>query len=110
MLEGLRGEERIASLCREGIAANLYYRWSKGFFYFSDAGDLLNLRYNNYKIVFAEQWAKGYGVWEDPFVFLRWPKLFTLCSELESTRPLSYPPGRTDSSNRKLRLRQYLAA
>ena len=32
VLEGLRGEESIASLCRrEGIAANLYYRWSKEF-------------------------------------------------------------------------------
>ncbi len=30
VIEGLRGEEGIASLCRrEGIAANLYYRWSK---------------------------------------------------------------------------------
>ncbi len=32
VIEGLRGEEGIASLCRrEGIAANLYYRWSKEF-------------------------------------------------------------------------------
>jgi transposase len=32
VLEGLRGEESIASLCRrEGIAANLYYKWSKEF-------------------------------------------------------------------------------
>ncbi len=32
MIEGLRGEESIASLCRrEGIVANLYYRWSKEF-------------------------------------------------------------------------------
>jgi len=32
VLEGLRGEESIASLCRrEGIVANLYYRWSKEF-------------------------------------------------------------------------------
>ena len=32
VLEGLRGEESIASLCRrEGIAANLYYRWSTEF-------------------------------------------------------------------------------
>ncbi|MCZ6778956.1 MAG: arylsulfatase [Acidobacteria bacterium] len=53
----------------------------KEFFYFSDAGDLLNLRYNNHKIVFAEQRARGYAVWEDPFVFLRWPKLFNLRSD-----------------------------
>jgi transposase len=31
-LEGLRGEESIATLCRkEGLAPNLYYRWSKEF-------------------------------------------------------------------------------
>ena len=31
VLEGLRGEESIASLCRrEGIAANLYYPWEQG--------------------------------------------------------------------------------
>ena len=30
VLEGLRGEESIATLCRrEGIVTNLYYRWSK---------------------------------------------------------------------------------
>jgi transposase len=32
VLDGLRGEQSIADLCRrEGIAANLYYRWSKDF-------------------------------------------------------------------------------
>ena len=32
VLEGLRGEESIAELCRrEGISQNLYYRWSKEF-------------------------------------------------------------------------------
>ena len=36
VLEGLRGEESIAELCRrEGIVQNLYYRWSKDFL---DAG------------------------------------------------------------------------
>ena len=32
MLEGLRGEESISSICRrEGINPKLYYRWSKEF-------------------------------------------------------------------------------
>src|SRR3981081_3744186 len=32
VLEGLHGEDSIAELCRrEGIAQNLYYRWSKDF-------------------------------------------------------------------------------
>ena len=53
----------------------------KEFFYFSDTGDLLNIRYNNYKIVFAEQRAHGFDVWEEPFVFLRMPKIFNLRSD-----------------------------
>src|SRR5665213_548477 len=32
VLEGLRGEENISELCRrEGIAASIYYGWSKEF-------------------------------------------------------------------------------
>jgi len=31
-LEGLRGEDSIASICRkEGIAPTVYYKWSKAF-------------------------------------------------------------------------------
>ena len=32
VLEGLKGEDSIAAICRrEGIVPNLYYRWSKDF-------------------------------------------------------------------------------
>lgn len=32
ILEGLRGEDSIANLCRkEGIAPSIYYKWSKAF-------------------------------------------------------------------------------
>jgi len=32
VLEGLRGEDSISAICRkEGIAQNLYYKWSKDF-------------------------------------------------------------------------------
>jgi transposase len=32
ILEGMRGEESIAALCRrEGVNPNVYYRWSKDF-------------------------------------------------------------------------------
>lgn len=49
------------------------------FFYFSDDGDLTALRYNNWKIVFAEQRAQGtLKVWSEPFVRLRIPKIFNL--------------------------------
>lgn len=31
-LDSLRGEDRIAELCRrEGISQDIYYKWSKGF-------------------------------------------------------------------------------
>jgi arylsulfatase len=48
------------------------------FFYFSDTGDLLNLRYDKWKIVFAEQRAEGMEVWQEPFTTLRLPKIFDL--------------------------------
>jgi arylsulfatase len=51
------------------------------FFYFNDDGSLVALRYDQYKIVFAEQRAHGFDVWQDPFVPLRVPKLFNLRSD-----------------------------
>ncbi len=49
------------------------------FFYFSDDGDLVGLRYDNWKIVFMEQRVTGtLAIWSDPFVPLRVPKLFNL--------------------------------
>ncbi|MGJ8584188.1 MAG: arylsulfatase [Marinosulfonomonas sp.] len=48
------------------------------FFYFSDTGDLLNLRYDDWKVVFAEQRAEGFNVWQEPFIPLRVPKIFNL--------------------------------
>jgi arylsulfatase len=53
----------------------------KEFFYFNDDGSLVALRYNQYKVVFAEQRAHGMNVWQDPFVTLRLPKLFNLRSD-----------------------------
>jgi arylsulfatase len=51
------------------------------FFYFNDDGQLVALRYDQYKLVFAEQRAHGMDVWQDPFVTLRVPKLFNLRSD-----------------------------
>jgi arylsulfatase len=48
------------------------------FFYFSDDGSLVGLRFDQWKIVFAEQRAEGFEVWEEPFVTLRLPKIFNL--------------------------------
>jgi len=50
-------------------------------FYFNDDGSLVGLRYNQWKIVFAEQRAEGFAVWQEPFVELRVPKIFNLRSD-----------------------------
>jgi arylsulfatase len=50
-----------------------------GFIYFSDDGDLVGLRFDNWKIVFAEQRMQGtLQIWAEPLVFLRTPKFFNL--------------------------------
>jgi arylsulfatase len=52
------------------------------FFYFNDDNDLVALRYENWKVVFEEQRAKGtLQIWAEPFTKLRVPKLFDLRSD-----------------------------
>jgi len=53
----------------------------KEFLYWSDDGDLLAIRYENWKIVFLEQRSKGLSVWREPFSQMRIPKLFNLRSD-----------------------------
>jgi arylsulfatase len=53
----------------------------KEFFYFNDDGSLVALRFNQWKLVFQEQRAHGFDVWQEPFVELRLPKLFNLRSD-----------------------------
>ncbi|OPY29273.1 MAG: Sulfatase [Methanocella sp. PtaU1.Bin125] len=49
------------------------------YFYFSDDGDLLAMRYDNWKTVFLEQRCRGtLQVWAEPFTRLRVPKIFNL--------------------------------
>lgn len=49
------------------------------FFYFSDDGDLLAFRYDNWKLIFLEQRCQGtMAVWAEPFTQLRVPKIFNL--------------------------------
>ncbi|VEG57356.1 arylsulfatase, AslA [Mycolicibacterium aurum] len=51
----------------------------QGFIYFSDDGDVLGLRFDNWKVVFQEQRCQGtLAVWAEPFTPLRVPKLFNL--------------------------------
>jgi arylsulfatase len=48
------------------------------FLYWTDDGDVAGLRYDQWKMVFMEQRAHGFDVWQEPLVTLRLPKLFSL--------------------------------
>ncbi len=50
----------------------------KGFLYWSDDGDLMAMRVNQYKIIFSEQTATGLEVWRQPLTKLRIPRMFDL--------------------------------
>jgi arylsulfatase A-like enzyme len=50
-----------------------------GFFYFSDDGDFVGMRFDNWKVAFMEQRSRGtFALWAEPFTPLRVPKLFNL--------------------------------
>jgi len=71
------------------------------FFYFSDDGSLMALRYRNWKVVFAEQRAHGFDVWEEPFAILRLPKIFNLRTdpfERADHEAIGYPRWRLNRS------------
>jgi arylsulfatase A-like enzyme len=49
------------------------------FYYFNDDGELVAMRYGNWKVVFCEQRAPGnLNIWMEPFVCLRVPKVYNL--------------------------------
>ena len=50
----------------------------KEFIYSSDTGDIVGIRYGDYKVIFREQRAHGIEVWQDPWTTLRAPKIFNL--------------------------------
>ena len=64
------------------------------FFYFNDDGSLVGLRFDTWKIVFAEQRFEGFEVWQEPFVPLRLPKI-SICARTRSKRPTSRSGTRT---------------
>lgn len=58
------------------------------YFYFSDDGDLMSFRYDNWKVNFMEQRLPGtMAVWGEPFISLRVPKLYNLRYD-----PFEYAP------------------
>jgi len=52
----------------------------KGFLYWSDDGELMALRYGNWKVHFMVQRAHGFHVWAEPLVSLRVPWILNLRS------------------------------
>lgn len=50
----------------------------QSFFYFSDDGELISIRMQDWKVVLMEQRAKTLQCWIEPFVRLRAPKIFHL--------------------------------
>jgi arylsulfatase len=70
----LDGYNLLDFLTKEGVKSP-----REAFIYFDDDGDLVALRYQNFKMVFAEQRTRGtLEVWAEPFVKLRIPKLYNL--------------------------------
>lgn len=60
------------------------------FFYFSDDGDLTALRYDNWKLVFAQQREPGtLAVWGEPFVKTRIPWLYNLRTDPYEKAPIT---------------------
>ena len=92
------GEPDIAAKLKQGYTAgkktykvyidgfNLLPYWKgevkenprPGFLYWGDEGDLMAIRYGNWKVHFAEQRAEGADAWQDPLTPLRCPKLVNL--------------------------------
>jgi arylsulfatase len=68
------GYNLLDFLTKEGVKSP-----RQGFIYFSDDGDLVALRFGNWKCVFMEQRCPGtMQVWGEPFTVLRVPKLYNL--------------------------------
>jgi arylsulfatase len=50
----------------------------KEFFYVNDDGQVVAIRYQDWKVVFLENRGEAFGVWREPFTELRVPLLFNL--------------------------------
>jgi arylsulfatase len=70
----------------------------KGFVYFNDDGDIVALRFDNWKVVFMEQRVEGtLRIWAKPFVPLRIPKVYNL--RTDPSGPTSPPTATTSGSS-----------
>ncbi|MFT4614065.1 MAG: arylsulfatase A-like enzyme [Bacteroidia bacterium] len=84
LLKGHRAIGRNYKVHLDGYDLGPYFRGEveegprKEFFYWTDDGQLSNLRYDRWKMVFMEQRGHGFDVWQEPFVTLRLPKLIDM--------------------------------
>jgi len=84
LLKGHRAGQKTFKVHLDGYNFLPHFRGSeKGprvdYFYFSDDGDLMAMRYDNWKVTFMEQRMPGtLRIWQEPLVALRFPKLFNL--------------------------------
>jgi len=59
----------------EGKAANSPRDW---FVYVNDDGEIVAVRWKDWKVVYKENRGQGFGVWREPFTDLRVPLVFNL--------------------------------
>ena len=85
LLAGHRAGEKTFRVHLDGYDLLPYLTGETGesprneFFYFSDDGDLVAFRYDNWKVVFLQQRMPGtLAIWGEPFVATRIPYLFNL--------------------------------
>jgi arylsulfatase len=62
----------------------------RGFLYWSDDGDLMALRVDQWKISFAEQRSTGFNVWKEPLSPLRAPQIYDLRADPFERGPESF--------------------
>jgi arylsulfatase len=66
----------------------------KEFLYWSDDGDLVALRFNQWKIAFKEQEHTGFDVWKRDFTNLRAPNVYNLRADPFERGPESFEYGK----------------
>jgi len=84
LLKGHKAGNKTFKVCIDGHNLMPYLTGEtdesprKSFFYISDDGDVLAVRFGDWKTVLMEQRAKQLMCWAEPFVPLRMPKMFNL--------------------------------
>ena len=87
LLKGHKADGKVFKVHLDGynFLPHLTGQTGKGprqdFLYFNDTGELVALRHEQWKMVFAEQRKHYFDVWSEPFVTLRIPKIFNLRSD-----------------------------